>query len=67
MLKAVPFGPDTFSRPGLDNTMTREVVVYPATTPEHEAVELRAETLEQGLALLQLDIDLRYMASPRIA
>jgi hypothetical protein len=51
----------------LDSTVTREVVVCPANAPEHEAVELLAETLEQGLGLLQVDIDLGYMASPRIA
>src|SRR4030095_644938 len=51
----------------LDSHVTREVVVRPANEPEHEAVELLAETLEQGLGLLQLDIDLGYMASPRIA
>jgi hypothetical protein len=51
----------------LDSAVTREVVVCPANAPEHEAVELLAETLEQGLGLLQLDIDLGYMASPRIA
>jgi len=51
----------------LDSTVTREVVVCPANAPEHEAVELLAETLEQGPGLLQLDIDLGYMASPRIA
>jgi len=49
------------------STVTREVVVCPANAPEHEAVELLAETLEQGLGLLQLDIDLGDMASPRIA
>lgn len=42
----------------LDSTVTREVVVCPANAPEHEAVELLAETLEHGLGLLQLDIDL---------
>jgi hypothetical protein len=51
----------------LDSTVTCEVVVCPANAPEHEAVELLAETLEQGPGLLQLDIDLGYMASPRIA
>jgi hypothetical protein len=43
------------------------VVVCPANTPDHEAVAWLAETLEQGLGLLQLDIDLGYMASPRRA
>jgi Transposase DDE domain len=51
----------------LDSTVTREVVVRPANEPEHAAVELLAETLEQAPGLLQLDIDLGYMASPRIA
>src|SRR5713101_2016421 len=51
----------------LDSKVTREVVVRPANEPEHEAVELLAETLEQAPGLLQLDIDLGYMASPRIA
>ena len=48
----------------LDSKVTREVVVRPANEPEHEAVELLAETLEQAPGLLQLDIDLGYMASP---
>jgi hypothetical protein len=51
----------------LDSTVTREVVVRPANEPEHEAVELLAEELEKAPGLLQLDIDLGYMASPRIA
>src|SRR6266446_441349 len=51
----------------LDSKVTREVVVRPANEPEHEAVALLAETLEQKPGLLQLDIDLGYMASPRIA
>src|SRR5438876_8633022 len=51
----------------LDSKVTREVVVRPANEPEHEAVELLAEELEQAPGLLQLDIDLGYMASPRIA
>ena len=51
----------------LDSHVTREVVVRPANEPEHEAVELLVETLEQPPGLLQLDIDLGYMASPRIA
>jgi hypothetical protein len=51
----------------LDSYVTREVVVRPANEPEHEAVELLVETLEQPPGLLQLDIDLGYMASPRIA
>jgi hypothetical protein len=38
----------------------------PANEPAPAAVELLAETLEQAPGLLQLDIDLRYMASPRI-
>jgi hypothetical protein len=51
----------------LDSTVTREVVVRPANEPEHEVVELLAEELEKSPGLLQLDIDLGYMASPRIA
>ena len=51
----------------LESPVTREVVVRPANEPEHEAVELLAETLEQPPGLLQLAIDLGYMASPRIA
>ena len=50
-----------------DSKVTREVVVRPANEPEHAAVELLADTLEQAPGLLQLDIDLGYMASPRIA
>ena len=42
-------------------------MVRPANEPEHEAVELLAEELEKAPGLLQLDIDLGYMASPRIA
>jgi hypothetical protein len=51
----------------MDSQVTREVVVCPANEPEHEAVELLAEELEKAPGLLQLDIDLGYMASPRIA
>src|SRR5438093_360208 len=51
----------------LDSHVTREVVVHPANEPEHEAVELLVETLEKPPGLLQLDIDLGYMASPHIA
>jgi hypothetical protein len=51
----------------LDSKVIREVVVRPANEPEHEAVELLAEELEKAPGLLQLDIDLGYMASPRIA
>jgi hypothetical protein len=51
----------------LDSKVTRDVVVRPANEPEHEAVELLAEELERKPGLLQLDIDLGYMASPRIA
>src|SRR5215813_2367366 len=50
----------------LDSRVTREVLVRPANEPEHEAVELLVETLEKPPGLLQLDIDLGYMASPRI-
>jgi len=45
----------------------RDYGVCPANEPEYEAVELVAEELERGQGLLQLDIDLGYMASPRIA
>jgi Transposase DDE domain/Transposase domain (DUF772) len=51
----------------LDSKVTREVVVRPANEPEHEVVEWLAAELEQAPGLLQLDIDLGYMASPRIA
>jgi hypothetical protein len=51
----------------LDSKVIREVVVRPANEPEHEAVELLAEELEKAPGLLQLDIDLGYMASTRIA
>src|SRR5262249_60174246 len=51
----------------LDSKVIREVVVRPANEPEHEAVELLADTLAQAPGLLQLDIDLAYMARPRIA
>src|SRR5262245_28781664 len=51
----------------LDSKVIREVVVRPANEPEHEAVALLAEELEKPPGLLQLDIDLGYMASPWIA
>jgi hypothetical protein len=51
----------------LDSNVTREVVVRPANEPEHAVVELLAEELEKAPGLLQLDVDLGYMASPRIA
>jgi hypothetical protein len=51
----------------LESTVTRAVVVRPANEPEHEAVELLAETWEHAPGLLQRDIDLGDMASPRIA
>ena len=51
----------------LDSKATREVVVRPANEPEYGVVEMVAEELERGPGLLQLDIDLGYMASPRIA
>jgi hypothetical protein len=50
----------------LDRKVTREVVVRPANEPEHEAVDLLAAELERPPGLWQLDIDLGYMASPRI-
>ena len=51
----------------LDSTVTREVVVRPANEPEHAVVEWLAEELEKAPGLLQLDVDLGYLASPRIA
>ena len=39
----------------------------PANEPEHEVVALVADVLEHKPGLLQLGIDLGYMASPRIA
>jgi hypothetical protein len=51
----------------VDSKVLREVVVRPANEPEHEVVELLAEELEKAPGLLQLDIDLGYMASPRMA
>jgi hypothetical protein len=50
----------------LDSKVTREVVVRPANEPEHMVVELVAEELTRPPGLLQLDIDLGYMASPQI-
>ena len=50
----------------LDSKVTREVVVRPANEPEHEVVDLLAAELERPPGLWQLDIDLGYMASPRI-
>ena len=50
----------------LDSKVTREVVVRPANEPEHVVVELLAEELTCPPGLLQLDIDLGYMASPQI-
>jgi hypothetical protein len=51
----------------LDSTVTREVVVRPANEPEPEVGECLAEEWENSPGLLQLDIDLGYMASPRMA
>src|SRR5438128_1301477 len=51
----------------LDSTVTREVVVRPANEPEHAVVEWLAEELEKAPGLLQLDVDLGYLASPRMA
>lgn len=50
----------------LDSRVTREVVVRPANEPEYAVVELVAAELERGQGLRQLDIDLGYMASPRM-
>ncbi|MGE3537928.1 MAG: transposase [Candidatus Tectimicrobiota bacterium] len=49
-----------------DSHVTREVIVRPANEPAYEVVELVATELEGGQGLLQLDIDLGDMASPRI-
>jgi hypothetical protein len=51
----------------LDSRVTREVVVRPANEPAHAVVALVADVLEQKPGLLQRDIDLGYMASPRMA
>jgi Transposase DDE domain/Transposase domain (DUF772) len=51
----------------LDSKVIRAVVIRPANEPEHEAVELLATELDKAPGLLQLDIDLGYMASPRMA
>jgi hypothetical protein len=51
----------------VESTVIREVVIRPANEPEHEAVELLAAELDKAPGLLQLDIDLGYMASPRMA
>ena len=51
----------------VDSKVIREVGVRPANEPEHEAVELLADTVEQSPGLLQLDLALAYMARPRIA
>jgi hypothetical protein len=51
----------------LDSKVIREVGGRPANEPEHEAVALLAAALEKAPGLLQLDIDLGYMASPRMA
>ena len=45
----------------LDSHVTREVVVRPANEPEHDAVVLLAEVLEQKPGLLPLVIDRGYM------
>jgi hypothetical protein len=50
----------------LDSKVTREVLVRPANEPEYAAVDLLAAELERSPGLLQLDINLGYMASPRI-
>ena len=54
-------------RVDLDSTGTREVGVRPAHEPAPEVVELLAAELETSPGLLQLDIDLGSMASPRMA
>lgn len=50
----------------LDSPVTREVVVGPAHAPDEEAVAWVAAARERGQGLLQLDIDLGSMASPRM-
>ena len=50
-----------------DSTVTREVVVRPANEPEHAVVEVLAEEWEKAPGLLPFDVDLGYMASPRLA
>jgi hypothetical protein len=50
----------------LDSQVIREVVGRPANEPEHDAVALLAEALETAPGRLQLDVDLGYLASPRI-
>jgi hypothetical protein len=49
----------------LDSTVIREGVVRPANEPEHAAVDLLAPEVENPPGLLQRDIDLGDMASPR--
>jgi Transposase DDE domain/Transposase domain (DUF772) len=51
----------------VDSHMTRAGVVRPANEPEPEAVPVLADVLEHTLGLLQRDIDLGDMASPRMA
>jgi Transposase DDE domain len=51
----------------LESTVIREVVIRPAHEPEHEAVERLAAALAKAPGLLQLDIALGDMASPRLA
>lgn len=50
-----------------DSQVTREGVVCPANPPEHEAVALLAEEVEQGAGLFQRDIALGSLARPRMA
>ena len=50
-----------------DSRVTREVVVRPAHEPEPAVVALVADVLEPKPGRLQLDIDLGYLASPRLA
>jgi hypothetical protein len=50
----------------LDRKGTREVGGCPAHAPEYAGVELRAEAWEKSPGLLQLDMDLGSMASPRM-
>ena len=51
----------------LESQVTREVVVRPANESEHAVGGGAEEELEKAPGLLPLDVDLGYLASPRIA
>jgi len=51
----------------LESQVPRDVVVRPAHAPEPEVVEWLAAEVEKAPGLLQRDIDLGSMASPRLA